>query len=126
MHSFTDCIYFWLIDADAPDAPRAFIRTDMTNFGKDNVTVTLEWSQFSDETYSVASVPEPEHMSFTMSTSAQLVLLYDTEYNVTVTATLCGHRNAANLMIYYGNTIINISNAWFFNYYVAIVSIILL
>jgi hypothetical protein len=69
----------------------------MTYFGADNFTVTLEWSQFSGETYSVATVPESEHISFTMSTSVQLVLLYNTQYNVTVTATLCGHRNATNL-----------------------------
>jgi hypothetical protein len=79
------------------------VRPDTTHFGNDNFTVTLEWSQFSSETYSVATVPESEHVSFTMITSVQLVLLYNTQYNVTVTATLCGHRNPTNLVIYYGN-----------------------
>ena len=78
----------------------------MTKFGNDNITVTLEWSQFSGETYSVATIPEPVNTSFIMSNSVQLVLLYNTQYNLTVTATLhmCGQRNATtNLMIYYGN-----------------------
>jgi hypothetical protein len=75
----------------------------MTHFGTDSFTVTLEWFQFSGETYSVAIVPESVHLISTMSTSVQLVMLYNTQYNVTVIATLCGHRNATNLVIYYGN-----------------------
>ena len=58
----------------------------MTNFGNDSVTVTLEWSQFSDETYTVATIPEPEHISFIVSNSVQLVLRYNTQYNLTVIA----------------------------------------
>ena len=59
--------------------------------------VILEWSRFSGETYTVATVPEALHTSI-MNTScrAELVLLYDTEYNVTITATLCGNRNSSN------------------------------
>ena len=77
----------------------------MVNFGNNSVTVTLEWSQFSGETYTVATVPDPVSVSFTGSTSVQLVLLYNTEYNVTVTATLCGYSNSTNsstLSYYYG------------------------
>ena len=97
-------IFYGSIDADAPSTPEVIIRTDMTNFGNDNVTVTLEWSQFSGETYSVATVPEPVNLSFIMSNSVQLVLHYNTQYNLSVIATLCGYRNATtNLMIYYGN-----------------------
>ena len=78
----------------------------MTNFGNDSVAVTLEWSQFSGETYSIVTVPQPVNMSSIMSTSVQLVLLYNTEYNVTVTATLCGYSNASNFItIYYGITV---------------------
>ena len=89
-------IFYGTINADAPSAPEVVLRTDMIKFGNDNITVTLEWSQFSGEIYTVATVPEPVHMSFIMSTRVQLVLHYDTEYNVTVTATLCGHSNATN------------------------------
>ena len=69
----------------------------------DTFTVVLEWSQFSGEIYTVTAIPETEHMSFIMSTRVQLVMLYNTQYNVTVTAMLCGHSNAtSNLMFYYG------------------------
>ena len=75
----------------------------MIHLGMDNFTVTLEWSQFSGETYTVATVPEPDDMNFIMSTSVQLVMLYNTEYNITITATLCGHStNATTISYYYG------------------------
>ena len=75
----------------------------MIHFGNSNFTVTLEWPQFSGETYNVISDPEVEHTSFTgiTNTSVQLVMVYNTQYSVNVTATLCGHRNAATLTIHY-------------------------
>ena len=94
----------FIVNTDTPNAPEITLRPDVAHLGTDNFIVTLEWSQFSGETYTVATVPEPVYISFIMSTSIQLVLHYNTQYNVTVIATLCGHRNAtANLMIYYGN-----------------------
>ena len=50
----------------------------MIHFGSDNFIVTLEWSQFSGETYSVATVPEAVYTSFTGNTSVQFVMLYNT------------------------------------------------
>ena len=118
IHPFRLYLFFYgSIDADAPNIPEVVLSTNMTKFGNYNVTVTLEWSQFSGETYSVATVPEPVNMSFIMSNSVQLMMLYNTEYNVMVAATLCGHRNATtNLVIYYGNNITTndaFNNAWF-------------
>ena len=74
----------------------------MIHFGNDTFIVTLEWPQFSGETYTVATLPEAEHKSFITNALVQLVMLYNTQYNVNVTATLCGYRNATNFtMIYY-------------------------
>ena len=87
---------------DFPHPPEIVMRTDMILFGNDNFTVTLEWSQISGETYTVATTPEPEHTNFTKSTTVQMVMLYNIQYNVNVTAILCGHRNTANLNIHYG------------------------
>ena len=92
-------------NTDISNVPKITLTPDATHLGTDNVTVTLEWPQFSGETYTVATVPEPVNVSFTGSTSVQLVLLYNTEYNVTVTATLCGNSNAAHtsmISYYYG------------------------
>ena len=74
----------------------------MIQFGNDNFTVTLEWSQFSGETYSITTTPEAEHTRFTTNTSVQLVMFYNILYNVNVTATLCGYRNTTNFTLYYG------------------------
>ena len=73
----------------------------MINFGSSNFTVTIVWSQFGDETYTVTTVPEPVHTKFIMSTSIELVMLYNIQYNVTVTATLCGRRNTTNFTKHY-------------------------
>ena len=75
----------------------------MIHFENDDFTVILEWPHFSGETYSVVTIPEAVHTSFTTNTSVQLVMLYNIQYNVNVTATLCGYRNTTNsTMIHYG------------------------
>ena len=93
------------VNTDIPNGPEVIIRPDMTHFGNNNFTVTLEWPQFSGETYTVVTVPEVVHKSYTGSTNVQLIMLYNTHYNVTVTATLCGHRNATNVYYYYSKKI---------------------
>ena len=106
------------VNTDFPNTPGVVIRPDMIHFGNENFTLTLEWPQFSGETYSVAIVPEAVYTRFTMSTSVQLVMhmLYNIQYNVTITATLCGNRSTANLIIYYGNAIIQQINKLCGNY----------
>ena len=111
-------LYFkFCYKTDIPHSPDVVVRTDMIHFGNDNFMVTLEWSQFSDETYTVVTDPEAIHIRFTTNTSVQLVMLYNTKYDVNVTAvtlTVCGHRNATNFtMIHYGN-----DDSFLFHYYV--------
>ena len=97
-------IFFSILhkNPDAPNPPEIAIRTDTIHFGNDNFKVALEWPQFIGETYTVATVPEAVHARFTTNTSVQLVMLYNTQYNVSITATLCGHRSAITT-IHYGN-----------------------
>ena len=90
------------VDTDIPIAPEVITNPDMTHFGNNNFTVTLEWPQFSGETYSVDTVPEVVHKSYAGNTNVQLIMLYNTQYNVTVTATLCGYTNFTTLHYYYG------------------------
>ena len=101
-----DKLKMFTVNTDFPNTPGVVIRPDINYFGNDNFTLTLEWPQFSGETYSVATVPEAVYTRFTTSTSVQLMMLYNTQYNVTVTATLCGCRSTTNLIIYYDNSII--------------------
>ena len=85
------------VNTDIPNAPEITLTPDVAHLGMDNFTVILEWPQFSGETYTVATLPEALHTSImNNSCHAQLVLLYDIEYNVTVTATLCGNSNTTN------------------------------
>ena len=99
---------FWSKNADYentdfPNSPEVVLRSDVVYFGSDNFSATLEWSQYNDrETYSFAIIPAPLHTGRNTTTSVQLVLLYNTQYNVTVTANLCGHSNATNFAIHYG------------------------
>ena len=116
-------------NTDFPNAPQIISPNNMIHFGKNNFTVTLEWSECSGESYSFATVPEPAavHMmslSSLMSTRVQLVLLYDTEYNVTVTATLCGDSNATNstTLSYYHSK----KNIIIIRYYVLLSRVIIL
>ena len=90
-----------IINTDFPNTPEVVIRSDMTSF-RNNFTVTLKWLQYNHETYSIAIVPEPLHTGIITNTSVQVVMLYNTQYNVKVTATLCGYRNATNFTIHYG------------------------
>ena len=86
-------------NTDLPNVPQIISPDNMIHFGNNNFIVTLEWSECSGESYSVATVPEPaamHMMSSLMSNRVQLVLLYDTEYTVIVTAMLCGNSNATN------------------------------
>ena len=89
------------VNIDFPNTPGVVIRPDMIFFGNDSFTLTLEWPQFSGETYSGATIPEAVHTRFTTSTSVQLVMLYNvnTQYNMTVIATPCGNRSTANINI---------------------------
>ena len=92
----------FIVNTDIPNAHEITLTpADDSHLGTDNFTVVLEWSQFSGETYTVTTIPEPEHMSFIMSARVQLVMLYNIQYNVMVTATLCGH-NATSMIYYYG------------------------
>ena len=78
------------MNADVAHPPDVTVKTDTIQFGNDNFLVTLEWPQFSGETYTVATTPEAVHTMFTTNTmaSVHLVMLYDTQYSVNVTATL--------------------------------------
>ena len=73
----------------------------MIYIGNDSYTVTLEWPQFSGETYDVVTVPEAVQTRLTGNTSVQLMMLYDILYSVNVTAILCENRNTTNYTLYY-------------------------
>ena len=77
----------YILKIDFPNPPKV---AERIHFESANFNITLEWSQYSNEIYSVTITPDAEHTSFTTNTSVQLVMLYNIQYNVNVTATLCG------------------------------------
>ena len=54
----------------------------------------LDWAPENGVSYNVTSVPLAG-VAFNGSTSVQLTLLYNTQYNVSILATLCGQSNTA-------------------------------
>ena len=59
------------------------------HFQMNFVSVTLEWTTKNGISYSVSVNPETA-ISYTGERSAQLGVLYNTKYNVSVVASLCG------------------------------------
>ena len=62
--------------------------------GRDDVTVSMTWRQnlqVANETYSISVSPmiDGSNIRFTENTSVQLILAYNTLYNVSLTASLC-------------------------------------
>lgn len=73
------------------------------SFQKINVTVTLEWTQESLASYNVTIVSPQNtmHMVFVNNTNAQLTVPYNTPYNVSVTAYLCGQNASTDIELFY-------------------------
>ena len=71
-------------------------------YGADNVTVIVEWTEEEGVSYNITinpSVPK----TFTGSTSVQLIVSYNTEYNVTLEAVAVCHSVATNhTRLFYG------------------------
>ena len=72
-------------------------------FRTDIIIVLFDWNQSqchrNDTMYRVDAIPQGlVHITLTSSTSAQLQLSYNTHYNVSITATLCGQKNATTIV----------------------------
>ena len=66
-------------------------------FQLDKVTITVEWVQQFNAIYKVKVMPAPQVPIFFKSTSCQLTILYNTEYNLSVEAfDLC--KNATSMI----------------------------
>ena len=70
-------------------------------FEADRVRVALEWTHKNGVSYAIRVDPEV-NVSYTWRKSAQLVVPYNTKYNINVTASLCGRNRTAFTTINYG------------------------
>lgn len=74
-------------------------------FGVDSISVTLNWTQENDLSYDLTTAPYTTvHSMFLYNnTVIELVALYNTIYNVTITTSFCGLNNATSVIqLYYG------------------------
>ena len=62
------------------------------------ITVTLEWSHIHGESYSISVDPLVD-INYTGRNSAELVVMYDNKYNVSVIASLCGTNKTTFIVI---------------------------
>ena len=58
---------------------------NVTDYSADNITVSVEWNQLSHAKYNIIVVPLVP-MVFVGNTSRQLIIQYNTEYNLTIEA----------------------------------------
>ena len=91
-----------MIRTGSPTIP--VVQVSSEQFRRDNVTVILEWPNEGGGVSYSASVM-PEGLSAEMltgndtSTGIKLVLLYNTQYNLSIVATLCEEENNATSII---------------------------
>ena len=79
-------------------------------YGPDNVTVTVEWTQQEGATYDVRISPLAPVLVTNGDTSHQIIVLYNTEYNLTVVAvTVCGNVTTSRTLNY-GEISLTINN----------------
>ena len=84
--------------------PQANVSVIDQHYSAETVTITLEWSQGEDILYDftvLTSPHTPVQTNGTTSTRAQLVLSYNTQYNVSV-VTHCGQNSTTTLQLHYG------------------------
>ena len=75
-------------------------------YSADNITVTVEWAKLLDATYNTqvsSLVPITYYYYINESTSLQLLLQYNIEYNLSVVAVApCGDNATAVITLHYG------------------------
>ena len=75
----------------------------MITFGEDNVTVHLEWSPQANVSYDVSVSPHTVDIELFTTTRLQLTVVYNTLYNISTLAVLCGQTHATTLTeLYFG------------------------
>ena len=79
------------------------VQVHSEQFGLDNITVILEWhNEGGGVSYSASVTPESLRVEMlyenvTGNASVELVLLYNTQYNLSIVASLCGLNSAMSI-----------------------------
>ena len=92
-----------ITDIDQLQPPES-VTTHVICYEADNILVTLEWAPVDGVSYNVTIVP-PVTIAFNASTIIQLTLHYNTQYNVSILAALCGQSLIINHDLKFGESI---------------------
>ena len=105
------------LQAYTTNHPEVIISVD---YGTNNATVFLEWIPKSHTYYNVSAEPQLEVNVTSLLSNAQLTVQYNTHYNVSIMATLCGqYTSATTIEIHYGESSISF-NDYLYNICLAI------
>ena len=75
----------------------------------DSIAVIIEWTQREGVSYNITIVPTVP-MIYTGSTSVQVIVSYNTEYNVSLEAsTVCQSIVSSNITLFYGKSLESVS-----------------
>lgn len=89
--------------SEHPSSPHVTIGE---NLNSRNVSVVLTWNPEFGVSYDV-TITHPEGAIHPVSNTTELTLLYNIQYNVRVTASLCGLNHVTNnMLIHYGELVI--------------------
>ena len=73
----------------------------------DSIAVIIEWTQQEGVSYNITIVPTAP-MVYTGSTSVQVIVSYNTEYNVSLEASaVCQSIVSSNISLFYGESLLN-------------------
>ena len=83
-------------------------KVESEQFQSENVTIILNWAQGDNDLYNIRVNPYlPIH--FIGSTTAELILLYNVQYNVSIIAFLCEYNTTDVIELLYGKSQSNIN-----------------
>ena len=77
----------------------------MIRYEADNVLVMLEWAPVDGVSYNITAIPPAAILAFNRSTIVQLRLHYNTQYNISILASLCGQSLTVNQYLKFGESI---------------------
>ena len=100
----------WILSAEwagygytgvTPPIPTVEVTVRSEQFKNESVVVTLEWTVVNGAFMGLSVVPMAATVNLGPS-SRQLMLSYNTSYNVTVVARLCGQYSSHSIELHYG------------------------
>ena len=77
------------------------VEIESEQFQSENAIITLTWAQGDNEFYNINVTPHA-HGQYTESTTVELTLLYNVQYNVSIVAFLCEFNRTDTFEFCYG------------------------